>query len=280
MFEEAGVTPPNADWTWENFREAAAKLTKDTNGDGKPDQWGWVGWWPDWLPSWWSVLRSYGGRHFNDDISASAMTEPGSIAALDFMRSVWCGDLRGSPSPAVNAQLDSGTVPVFEGGVAAMDYILSQNVNNALEAIDDKFEMGIELFPTGPDGRFLRAGGTSYAIPTGSKHPEIAWELIRYLAGDEEAGKLAAEYENGNPLIRLDLVLKYNAPQGPLVEDWKRIVTDGFEKYGTVVQYAPIGEYGDIVNASMEKLGACEITAQESAQEIAEATNQALEDIK
>ncbi|MDR1236665.1 MAG: sugar ABC transporter substrate-binding protein [Propionibacteriaceae bacterium] len=42
MFEEAGVTPPDPaeSWTWDEFVEAAKALTKDTDGDGTIDQWG------------------------------------------------------------------------------------------------------------------------------------------------------------------------------------------------------------------------------------------------
>lgn len=279
LFEEAGVGLPTAEWTWDDLRTAAAALTKDTNGDGTPDQWGWIGWVPDWMPSWWPLLKSYGGQHFTEGWKASALTEAGGIAALDFMRSTWCGDQRSSPAPAVRQQLMSGTVQLFEGGLAAMDYILSQNVNSALKAIDGKFEMGLEIFPAGPNGRFVRAGGTSYAIPTGAKHADIAWELIRWLAGDEEANRLAAGYENGNPLINLDHVLAFNAPEGELAAPWRRIVTEGFQQYGTVTQYAPIGEYGQIVASAMDRLAACEATAEEVATEIAEATNQQLLDV-
>jgi multiple sugar transport system substrate-binding protein len=37
LFKEAGLKPPK---TWSEFVDTAKKLTKDTNGDGKPDQWG------------------------------------------------------------------------------------------------------------------------------------------------------------------------------------------------------------------------------------------------
>ena len=279
MFDEAGAPVPTDKWTWDDLRTTAAKLTKDTNGDDTPDQWGWIGWLPDWMPSWWPLLKSYGGTHFTDGLKESALSEEGGVAALDFMRSTWCGDQRSSPAPAVRQQLMAGTVQLFEGGLAAMDYILSQNVGSALKAIDGKFEMGLELFPAGPKGRFVRTGGTSYAMPTGATNADIGWELIRWLAGDEEANRLAATYENGNPLIHLDHVLKYNAPEGALAEPWRRIVTDGFQQYGTVVQYAPIGEYGQFVASSMDKLAACDITAEEAAAEIADSTNQQLLDV-
>lgn len=42
LFKAANVTPPSLDkpWTWDEFRNAAKALTKDTNGDGKTDQYG------------------------------------------------------------------------------------------------------------------------------------------------------------------------------------------------------------------------------------------------
>jgi ABC-type glycerol-3-phosphate transport system substrate-binding protein len=42
MLKEAGVTVPTLDqaWTWDQFFQAAQKVTKDTNGDGKTDIWG------------------------------------------------------------------------------------------------------------------------------------------------------------------------------------------------------------------------------------------------
>jgi ABC-type glycerol-3-phosphate transport system substrate-binding protein len=44
MFDAAGVEPPPVGeaWTWDEFVDAAMKLTKDTDGDGTVDQWGYV----------------------------------------------------------------------------------------------------------------------------------------------------------------------------------------------------------------------------------------------
>lgn len=40
LFDKAGVSYPNNNWKWEDFKDAAKKLAKDTDGDGKTDQWG------------------------------------------------------------------------------------------------------------------------------------------------------------------------------------------------------------------------------------------------
>lgn len=42
LFREAGLTPPTGNWTWDEFLQAARALTRDTDGDGRVDQWGTV----------------------------------------------------------------------------------------------------------------------------------------------------------------------------------------------------------------------------------------------
>lgn len=39
-FKAAGIAPPTADWTWADLRAAAKALTRDDNGDGKPERYG------------------------------------------------------------------------------------------------------------------------------------------------------------------------------------------------------------------------------------------------
>jgi multiple sugar transport system substrate-binding protein len=278
IFDKAGVKYPTPDWTWDDFSKIAASLTKDTNNDKTPETWGWIGWNPSWLPGWWPLMQSNGAYHFNDARDKCILNEDPGVQTLDSMRKTWIGDMRSSPTPAAMTQLQSGTSKLFEGGLAAMDYTLSQNVASSLKAIDNRFEMGLETYPSGPKGRFVRTGGTSYAAPMGAKYPEITWDLIRYLTGDEEANKTAAAYDVGNPLIRLDYVLKYNAPEGPLADRWKSIVTEANQKNGTVVQYAPIGEYESICTTNLQKMADGELNAKQAAENITNEANKALKD--
>ena len=278
MFQQANVPLPKEGWTWQDFLTAAQTLTKDTTGKGTPDQWGWIGWNPGWMPAQWPLKQSYGAFDFNDTLDTCIINNDAGVQILDFMRTTWVGNTRCSPTPAQLTQLQSGTTKLFEGGKAAMKNILSPNVISTLDAIagSGKFEMGIEIYPAGPKGPFVRTGGSEVFIPKGSKHPQIAWELTRYLIGDEEANKLAATYKDGNPLLRLDYILKYNVPEGPLKADMVRIITTSFQKYGTVVQYSKLGTYGAIWSANCDKMAAGELTAKQCADAIAAAANKEL----
>ncbi len=40
LFEAAGVALPEPDWTWDDFLSIAQRLTRDTNGDGRPETFG------------------------------------------------------------------------------------------------------------------------------------------------------------------------------------------------------------------------------------------------
>ncbi len=40
IFDKYGLKYPESGWTWDDFLKTAQALTKDTNGDGKPEVWG------------------------------------------------------------------------------------------------------------------------------------------------------------------------------------------------------------------------------------------------
>jgi len=53
LFDQAGISYPSGDWTWEDFLAIAQKLTRDLDGDGATDQFGaafsnyfyfWIAW--------------------------------------------------------------------------------------------------------------------------------------------------------------------------------------------------------------------------------------------
>jgi len=106
---------------------------------------------------------------------------------------------------------------------------------------------GSIVYGRNADGDAARAGGWGHMI------------------GDEEANKVAAPYLDGNPRVRLDYARKYNVPTGPLHDKMTSIMSDGFQKYGTVVQYGPVGTYGDICASNMDKLAAGQVTAKQCA---------------
>ncbi len=92
LFQAAGIT--QLPETWTEFRQVAKQLTRDTNGDRRPDQHGIVlplgkGEWTvfTWLPFMWS-----GGGELQSDSSGAnskiALVNPGAIAALQLWQNL------------------------------------------------------------------------------------------------------------------------------------------------------------------------------------------------
>jgi multiple sugar transport system substrate-binding protein len=90
LFREAGIVDAQGEArppaTREEFLDAARKLTRDTDGNGKPDQWGFVFTWQRNIA--YTLMRQWGGEMFSPDLSRCTLGEPRNVQALQF-----CADL-------------------------------------------------------------------------------------------------------------------------------------------------------------------------------------------
>lgn len=84
MLRKAGIEHPPA--TKEEFLDAARRLTKDTNGDGKPDQWGFAITDLHLVGS--TLLFQYGAALLDAQGQRSALDSAGGRDALGFLRSL------------------------------------------------------------------------------------------------------------------------------------------------------------------------------------------------
>jgi multiple sugar transport system substrate-binding protein len=87
LFRKAGIVdahgnakPPR---TWPEFLDAAKRLTRDTNKDGRPDQWGFVFTWQ--RTNWMTIAGQFGGGILSADGRSSTMDSPGSLRATHLM---------------------------------------------------------------------------------------------------------------------------------------------------------------------------------------------------
>jgi len=118
LFKEAGLDPEKVPATREEFLKVAKALTKDTNGDGKADQWGTaipVGW-PN-FQIWYSILFQNDGDIFSADLSKSVYNSPEGRDAAQFLVDLIT---KYNVSPA-NVQVDAD-VDMFKRGTAAMEF--------------------------------------------------------------------------------------------------------------------------------------------------------------
>ena len=75
LLESEGITVPSGDWTWEDFYNICARVTRDTDGDGEIDQFGCCGY------TWQDALTANGASLFTEDGIRAAIQ--GNLAAIE-----------------------------------------------------------------------------------------------------------------------------------------------------------------------------------------------------
>ncbi len=178
MFEAAGIPAPKDGWTWDDFLAAAKKLTKDTNNDGKTDQFGvdvWTSYWP-------VIVWSKAGHNTFDDPRKPTkfLMDDAAIEAIQ-----WLGDLTNKhhvmPSTAERANITD----MFLAGKAGMQIIGHWRVPQYMTIKDFKWD--IAPLPMGKM-QVNRADGSCFAITAQSKNAEEAWKFVKFLAGPDSMG--------------------------------------------------------------------------------------------
>ena len=192
MFDEAGLQYPAADWTWDQFRDAAKALTLDQNGDGTVDQWGmWLYGRYAHIDTW--VFRN-GGRYLNADESAIEINEE-AAKTLHFLNALIQED-KAAPLPQEMEGVRQQDV--FPLGMAAMWVDGSWNIANVREVAGDSFSWGIAQVPMGPDATKDTAAAYAWAdmlsVDANSEHKDVAWTFIQHMVGD---GRSAADFLGG-----------------------------------------------------------------------------------
>lgn len=214
MFDEAGIAYPTDDWTWDDYRDIARRLTKDLDGDGRLDQFGsnfnFV--LIDILP----IVWSYGGDLLNGDRTAFALDSPGARQALDLMYKMkyedhsvaWVGELE-SFSP--EAMLLTGRV----GMVPAGSYMMM-----TLKSVKGGMNWGVAIPPSGPAGRFTRVTWDGICLNAASnpKEKDAGWRFIKHLLS-AEGQAIVGRSGRAMPVRRGDVLKYWVQPDTPVEEE-------------------------------------------------------------
>jgi multiple sugar transport system substrate-binding protein len=195
LFQEAGIAKPPA--TWDEFVTDGQKLTRDTNGDGKPDQWGLSvrGQAPTVAAHYAFILGSARGAQYFDGIKPT-FDSPAAVAGIEQYLS-WLGkDRIVNPSDAENADWakvyeefaknKAGMMLVQTLGQTLRDYHLTDQDYGVAP-------MPVSTAPGSTDiGSFV--GGTNVAIFKSTRNLNGATELVKFLTSPAEQENLNAAF--------------------------------------------------------------------------------------
>lgn len=186
LFREAGLPdPPPKNWTIDQFTDYARKLTRDVDGDGRIDQFGYEisG---SWLYSVVPYIWIFGEDVVDPEMQRCTLNTPRAIAAMQWLR-----DLRYKYHASPQAAEFTGA-----GGAIFMTGKLGMEINGPWRLPfmrETDVDWDIWHMPVGPTGeRWTRGTWDGLAMYHGSKVKEQAWRFMRFATG-EHGQRLVAQ---------------------------------------------------------------------------------------
>jgi predicted small lipoprotein YifL len=186
--ERPDVLWERGEWTWAKFEEYMKVLTQDTNGDGEIDQYGFAGWYGDFIPE---LLMSNGTYIANGPTENISSPEVGQVLDLvSNMYSVWnVANPYDQTEGAENWTLQR--YAYRDGNIAfwpIVTWIASQNADYNHDANPDVTMLDFDTiwvrWPVGPNGnKDTNAGsvatkGNVYTLPVNVAEPELVFNYI------------------------------------------------------------------------------------------------------
>lgn len=180
MFEDANIPLPDKDtpYTWDQFVDVSQKLTKDTDGDGKLNQWA-TGFNINWSLQ--SFVWSNGGSFLNDTNTEVTVDTPEFAQALQFFTDLQ-NKYKVTPSISDSQTLDTyqrwmnGEIAFFPVGPWDM---------STYDKLD--FDYDLIPWPAGSTGKSATYIGTlGIGVSEKSTNKEKAVKLAEYLSASKE----------------------------------------------------------------------------------------------
>ena len=181
--EQGRAKPPK---TWAELKEYAVRLTVE-DADGSYERIGFI---PNYGNSW---LYLYGwqneGRFMSADGETCTLDDPRIVEALEYMKEVYEALGGRAAVESFISVFQAGALDPFLNGKVAMKIDTNGFMGTVARWRPD-LRFGVAPAPRPEayaDEPLTWSGGFSWAIPRGAKHPDAAWQFIRWMSGVEAA---------------------------------------------------------------------------------------------
>lgn len=162
IFDEMGVEYPTADWTWDQFKEAAIKLTNENHYGFTMNGW----------PPIHMFIWSFGGEVISEDLQSSPIDTPEAMAGAQFYASmIWNEEC----CPSQQTIAEQGFAEMFKAGKVAMF------MGGAADDLDrvEGLNVGVSPVPKGVNGENVTFAWTAATVINAkTKYPDQAYEAL------------------------------------------------------------------------------------------------------
>ena len=191
LLKGEGIEIPWGNWTWEDFYEICKQVTRDTNGDGKIDQFGNFGF------GWQDAVYTNGQKLFEDDGSKAYFDDSGVVEAVEFLKKL---DDLNMNFKMTSSDFDAGKVAfrpfLFSTYKAYKPYPYRVKKYG-------QFEWECIKLPKGPNGNnFSELNSSLMGISSRTRHEKEAWKFLKFLVYDEATQTDVLRYSYGIPALR------------------------------------------------------------------------------
>lgn len=191
VLEREGLAMPGNQWTWDDFYHICREVTKDTDGNGVIDQFGTVGY------TWEDAFDSNGVTLFDERGTECYLTDEKAKTAISFMGRM----------EELNRGYSVSSKEFALGNVAFQPMLFSEYRAYKSYPLSIKkysgFEWDCVTMPAGPEGgNISRLDTLTLAMSKSTVHSQEAWELMKFLTGDEELQSEIFSYSEGVPVLK------------------------------------------------------------------------------
>ncbi|MBZ4665991.1 extracellular solute-binding protein [Mahella sp.] len=189
MFDAAGVPYPDPNWTWDDFRETAKKLT---HGEGANKVYGVMA---DFANEYWReiAMQKLGNFwYYNEDFTATRFDDPAVKESLQFWYDMAMVDKTCVPLDEYKAlKYDNDTTGMnglYQGKYAMLLVPVygSLYLNESYGKIPEGTDIGMTNMPlpAGSSKPITTFYTSTASIPANVKNKEAAWTLLKYICFD------------------------------------------------------------------------------------------------
>lgn len=187
LFDQAGVSYPDDEWTWDDMADASEQIYDKTG------KYGYMAYAHDQI-GYWNFVYQNGGEILNEDGTEAEYTEPATADAIkyyiDLQKNDWC--------PTQDQFANTSATEQFFSGQGAMFYAGSWDLTNFCTTYKDmNGKWDVAVLPKCPnpengDGKAVISNSVSYVTAAKGKNKDLAMDFLKFL-GSEEGQKIEGE---------------------------------------------------------------------------------------